>query len=44
MLTSRATPQERARADAAGVHTILEKPLLDNVLMDNIRAILRPGA
>jgi two-component system response regulator FixJ len=44
MLTSRATPQERARADAAGVHTILEKPLLDNVLMDNIRAILRPSA
>jgi two-component system response regulator FixJ len=40
MLTSRATPQERARANAAGVHSVLEKPLLDNVLMDNIRAIL----
>jgi two-component system, LuxR family, response regulator FixJ len=40
MLTSRATPHERARADAAGVKTVLEKPLLDDILMDNIRAIL----
>jgi two-component system, LuxR family, response regulator FixJ len=44
MLASRVTPQERARADAAGVRTVLEKPLLDNVLMDNIRAILGAGA
>jgi two-component system, LuxR family, response regulator FixJ len=40
MLSSHATPQERARANAAGVHTVLEKPLLDNILMENIRAIL----
>jgi two-component system response regulator FixJ len=40
MLTSHATPRVRARADAAGVRQVLEKPLLDNVLMDNIRAIL----
>ena len=44
MFASRVTPQERARADAAGVRTVLEKPLLDNVLMDNIRAILDAGA
>jgi FixJ family two-component response regulator len=44
LLTSRATTQVRARADAAGVRSVLEKPLLDNVLMDNIRAILRTGA
>ena len=40
MLTSHATPRVRARADAAGVSKVLEKPLLDNVLMDNIRSIL----
>lgn len=40
MLTSRATAQDRARADAAGVRSVLEKSLLDNVLVDNIRAIL----
>lgn len=40
MLTSHATPGVRARADAAGISRLLEKPLLDNVLMDNIRAIL----
>jgi two-component system response regulator FixJ len=40
MLTSRTTPAERARAKAAGVHSLLEKPLLENVLLDNIRAIL----
>jgi two-component system response regulator FixJ len=41
MLTSHATPRVRARADAAGVWKLLEKPLLDDALMDNIRAILR---
>jgi two-component system response regulator FixJ len=40
MLTSRATPQDRARARAAGVSMVLEKPLLENVLMDNIRTVL----
>ena len=44
MLTSRTTPQDKARADAAGVRSVLEKPLLDNVLMDNIRAILSANA
>ncbi len=44
MLTSSATPRERARANAAGVHTVLEKPLLDNVLMDHIREILGANA
>ena len=40
MLTSHATARVRARADAAGVHKVLEKPLLDNALMENIRSIL----
>ena len=44
MLTSGVAPRERARATAAGVHTVLEKPLLENVLMDNIRAILGANA
>jgi FixJ family two-component response regulator len=40
MLTSHATPGMRARADAVGVRKVLEKPLLDNVLVENIRSIL----
>jgi two-component system response regulator FixJ len=40
MLTSHATPRVRARAEAAGVRTVLEKPLLDNALVENIRSIL----
>jgi len=40
MLTSRTTSQDRVRATAAGVHSMLEKPLLDDVLMHNIRAVL----
>jgi FixJ family two-component response regulator len=40
MLTSHATALVSARANAAGVHKLLEKPLLDNALIDNIRAIL----
>ena len=40
LLTSHATPRVRARAEAAGVRKVLEKPLLDNALMENIRAIL----
>jgi FixJ family two-component response regulator len=40
MLTSHATPRVRARAEAVGVRQILEKPLLDNALMDGIRSIL----
>lgn len=41
MLTSHATPNVRARARAAGVIKVLEKPLLDNALVDNIRTILK---
>ncbi len=40
LLTSHATPRVKARADAAGVRMVLEKPLLDNALADNIRLIL----
>ncbi len=40
MLTSHATPRIRARAAAAGVRKVLEKPLLDNALVEDIRAIL----
>jgi FixJ family two-component response regulator len=40
MLTSHATARVRARAEAAGARKLLEKPLLDNALMENIRCIL----
>lgn len=40
MLTSNATPSVQARANAAGVRRLLEKPLLDNSLVENIRIIL----
>lgn len=43
MLTSHVTPNVRARADAAGVSKVLEKPLLDNTLIDSIRSILNAG-
>ena len=43
MLTSHATPNVRARADAVGVRKVLEKPLLDNALLENIRSILSPN-
>jgi FixJ family two-component response regulator len=43
MLTSHATADVRARADAVGVRTVLEKPLLDNALVENIRSILGPN-
>ncbi|HEY0185421.1 MAG TPA: response regulator [Rhodopila sp.] len=42
MLTSHATPRVRERADAVGVRKVLEKPLLDDILMENIRSILDP--
>ena len=44
MLTSHATPRVRACAAAAGVSKVLEKPLLDNTLMDSIRSILNAGS
>jgi FixJ family two-component response regulator len=40
MLTGHATPKMRARADAYGVRMVLEKPLLDNALVENINSIL----
>ncbi len=40
MLSSHATPRLCARAIAAGVRTVLEKPLLDNVLHDTIRQVM----
>jgi two-component system response regulator FixJ len=40
MLTGHATARVRALAAAAGVRKVLEKPLLDNDLVDNIRAVL----
>ena len=43
LLTSHATARVQARAEAAGVRKVLEKPLLDNALMENIRAILSTG-
>ena len=43
MLTSHATQKMQARADAVGVRKVLEKPLLDNALVDNIRSILSAG-
>jgi two-component system response regulator FixJ len=41
MLTSHATPRVQARADAVGVWKVLEKPLLDNALVESIRSLLR---
>ena len=40
LLTNHATGRIRARAARAGVQTVLEKPLLDNVLIDSIQTIL----
>ena len=40
MLPGHATPKMRARADAHGVRMVLEKPLLDNALAENINSIL----
>jgi two-component system, LuxR family, response regulator FixJ len=44
MLTSHATPRIQARAEAVGVWKVLEKPLLDNALMENIQSILSPNS
>ncbi|WP_395666540.1 response regulator [Methylocella sp.] len=44
MLTNHATDGVRARAGAAGVHLLLEKPLLDTALVDNILSLVRAGA
>jgi two-component system, LuxR family, response regulator FixJ len=39
LLTSHATALLRERADHAGVTNVLEKPLMDNTLVDSIRRI-----
>ena len=44
LLTSHATSRVKARASAAGVRMVMEKPLLDNALVDNIRMILGSDA
>ncbi len=44
LLTNHATEGLRARAGAAGVRLVLEKPLLDNVLVDSILGIFHRGA
>jgi two-component system C4-dicarboxylate transport response regulator DctD len=44
LLSSNPSRRLRARAANARIQVILEKPLLDNVLLDSIRAILAPGA
>jgi FixJ family two-component response regulator len=41
MMTSHLTPRLQARAAAAGIRSVLEKPLLDNVLAESVQAILR---
>ena len=40
LLTNHATPRTKARAKSAGVRLVLEKPLMDNALADNIRLIV----
>lgn len=40
LLTNHATDRLHRRAAKAGIRTVLEKPLLDNVLVDSIRTIL----
>lgn len=40
LLTDHATPRLRARATAAGIRLVLEKPLLDNALVDSVMTIV----
>ncbi len=44
MLISHLTSQAHKRACAAGVSLVLEKPLMDNALRDNIRAMIAAGS
>ena len=44
LLTNHATARLRARAGAAGVRLVLEKPLMDNALVDSILTIVRSDA
>jgi CheY-like chemotaxis protein len=43
LLSNYVTTRIRARAKAAGVRTVLEKPLLDDALLDHIRTIIGCG-
>jgi two-component system response regulator FixJ len=43
LLASYVPARLRARAVAAGFHAVLEKPLLNNVLVDTLRAVTGPG-
>ncbi|WP_349369275.1 response regulator [Salinarimonas sp.] len=40
LITAKADPEMRARADAAGIALVLEKPLEDAALIEGIRAAL----
>jgi two-component system, LuxR family, response regulator FixJ len=43
LLTGHVTPSLRARARAAGFREVLEKPLLNNILLDTLRSIVGNG-
>jgi FixJ family two-component response regulator len=43
VITARATRELRCRAEKAGVHCLLEKPLSDDVLAETIRSALAAG-
>ncbi len=43
LLTANATPRLRARASAAGILLVLEKPILDNALLDGVLTIVQHG-
>jgi two-component system, LuxR family, response regulator FixJ len=40
LLTGHATPSLRVRAGSAGFRAVLEKPLLNNILLETLRTIL----
>ncbi len=41
LLTSYATARLRALADSTGFRAVLEKPLLNNILLDTLQSVLR---
>jgi FixJ family two-component response regulator len=43
VITARATRELRRRAEKAGVHCLLEKPLSEDVLAENIRSAIAAG-
>ena len=40
LITGRVSQELRARAKRLGIHSVLEKPLADNALLDSIRSAL----